>query len=161
MSNRQITIDPGCPGGWVVWAHPAETTIIATGIAGMGGYKDALPAAKYVVEQIRTAIKIHKPVSAICEYPQFNESAGGQVVASSGALVKLSVVAGRIWQMCEDAGLQWKWVEAGKWKATMPKDLVNARVREILGDHTCKQWMFRTHIWDAAGIGLYSRGLFQ
>lgn len=93
-----------------------------------------------------------------CETPAFFNSSHGRQVAEKGDLVKLSASFGTI------AALSWYFncslipISVQEWKGQLDKKIVKERVLDLLPDigKGCS-----SHIYDALGIGLYSKGLFQ
>lgn len=98
-------------------------------------------------------------------------SAGGHASASSGDLIKLTLLTGGLMAVAVDQGIETDLVPITAWKGQLPKDIVERRLIryvESLGIHEENEpdWYsefitgsFRDHVYDAFGIGLYVKGL--
>lgn len=149
---RTMSIDPGISGtGWCIWEKedPKQFGIITAPSKLEWQQKGKLIANTILHEVSKYDVKF-----VYCEMPAYHQSMGGLVTARSGALVKLSylvgLISGAILPM--DMGL----IAVRDWKGQLPKDVMNKRIEEILGKTKCKQ--FKSHIWDAVGVGLYVQG---
>ena len=92
-----------------------------------------------------------------CELPMLVRGGGGDVVASSGALVKLSCCVGAFAGVCAVKDVEFLPIPVYEWKGQLPKDIVNRRIRQLLGNENCRK--FKRDIWDAVGIGLHMKGV--
>lgn len=82
------------------------------------------------------------------------------MVARRGDLVKLVMVVGSIVGILSTGCYEIILIPVNRWKGQLPKDVVNKRVERFYGSNNCKG--FKTHAWDAVGIGLYYKGeMFQ
>lgn len=97
------------------------------------------------------------PIHSVgCELPMMVRG-GGEVVANSGALVKLSCCVGAFAGVCAMHDVEFVPVPVHDWKGQLPKTMVNRRIKKLLGAANCRE--FRADIWDAVGIGLYMKGV--
>jgi len=107
-----------------------------------------------LLEQVRCRATVH------CELPAFFGTGGGEVVASSGALVKLSMLAGAFLATAALNDAKFEPIPVRDWKGQLPKNIVEQRIKEFLGETACRSYV--KDVWDAVGIGLFVRGdLFQ
>lgn len=90
----------------------------------------------------------------ICEMPMcFLDSQRGIASAGSSAIVKLAFVVG-VFGACVSAhSILFRLVKVQDWKGQLPKEVINMRIRNLLGESGCAP--FRADIWDAVGIGLW------
>lgn len=93
------------------------------------------------------------------EWPEFRGgTAVGHAAATRDDLTKLALCAGvhslQAWHYGAEAVL----VPVSTWKGMLPKDVVERRIKRAIGD--CDQYgqEFRSHAWDAVGIGLHCLG---
>lgn len=91
-----------------------------------------------------------------CEYPGYFSGGGGLVTASSGALVKLAWFVGFLNGLFTPELIDFILVPVNEWKGQLPKQVVNQRIKKILGEKACQG--FEKDIWDAVGIALYKQG---
>jgi hypothetical protein len=141
-----FTIDPGIAGtGWAYFIH------------GKLRYHGVLtPPTKLTWQEksnwiVRQLKNLAPKNGVVCvEQPALFGGAKGSVTASSGSLVKLTLLVGRIMQELNAEG-----IEVREWKGQLPKAVVEKRIRVILPNCTAK-----SHDWDAIGIGLYKLGVF-
>ncbi len=72
-------------------------------------------------------------------------------------------MVGRIMEVLRHNNLKVKLVPVNAWKGQLSKELVIDRIADVMGP----VWMkvsgsqFRTHEWDALGIGLWAKGLLK
>lgn len=163
MPTKYIAFDPGVTGtGYAVWdasgdiehdfvvEHPC-----AAGILTPGDYRASLPdRVNQLRRQVFGVIREHQHVKmAAVEWPQFFHSGIGMTAASRGDLGKLYAAATTIivegMRECGDVTL----VDVNAWKGQLPKHIVTKRICKIL---KCKSSAYKTHMWDAIGIGLYA-----
>jgi hypothetical protein len=89
---------------------------------------------------------------AFIEYPAFHQSAGGQMVARRGDLLKLTYLTGLI------AGhlspINFTLVPVIQWKGTLPKEVTQERIRRELLPRQLNL-IKSHHSYDAVGIALY------
>jgi hypothetical protein len=98
------------------------------------------------------------------ESPVFMHGYGGYTAASTGSLVKLSMLCGALYLstvMKHGTCL----VEPSKWKGQLPKKVCNARVIEKLTKESlCDSGFLEkisNHALDAIGLGLWALGEFK
>ena len=182
-----LSVDPGTELGWAWWERKypqrplqlMDFGVISSNIrAGEGENPDSwLSRMLNVAAEFRDLIidlsqKVPAgleadPAEIVMECPSFFESFGGQTTASSGSLVKLAMAAGAemaaINCIPPDRCFIRSLVTVNAWKGQMSKEAVQHRIRKVMnlgnpkGDR-CEK--FRSHVWDAVGIGLYWQGRF-
>lgn len=161
-----LSVDPGIQFGWALWNsetwHVCEPPVM-TGIQKTSGYQKAPWSIRLdaIIEGFRDLVETSGGIGAlIIEWPAFFDTAGGRTVASRGDLGKLHTVVGAIIGAFQqlDTGLQVAYAPVHDWKGQLPKEVVKTRIRKILPKGTTFE--FKSHIWDAVGIGLYGKGFF-
>jgi len=154
----RLSIDPGTNGtGWASWDEKNWRKLVPplnTGVIFPPRSLNWQDKVEFVAKQFEKYPKI-PTIKVYIEYPAFHESFGGEVVARSGALVKLTYLVGFISSRFPKVLL----VPVRNWKGQLPKTVVEERIRKLLGPVVCSS--FKTHIWDAVGIGLYAKGFFK
>lgn len=146
-----MTVDPGLGGtGYAVWTK--DWKLLHTGI--LRSRKDSLSdRCEDIGRQLAALAHCDGTIATVYfEMPAFHGSAGGQVTAKSGALVKLVFCVGWISSLVH-AKCKVGFVPVRDWKGQLPKDIVWSRIRKILPG--CKA---ESHALDAVGIGLYLAG---
>lgn len=149
-----LAIDPGVQAGWALFE---DGTMFKVGVIApsVGSWAER---ADKVMNLLSILAGQHEVSQIICEWPFYHETQGGREVAKSGALVKLSVMVGRICQMAADRQIPFSFVEVNTWKGQLPKTAVIHRIKRRLGETACTG--IKTHAWDAVGIGLHHLGAF-
>lgn len=148
-----LSVDPGIRGtGYALWDGKL---LKRTGIFASRS-EDWLEAGGQVASQLHQFACKERVEAVYCEFPAYFQSAGAQVVARSGSLVKLAWFVGFLSALFITGFKTFRFVEVNEWKGQLPKDVVELRIRKIMGEKVTKK--FKTHIWDAVGIGLYVHG---
>lgn len=154
-----MSVDPGLSGtGYAVWGRKPlgdreKPNLIEAGILKCSD-PDYVQKLRSISEQFADLVTEVKPVVCFLEEPSFFQSAGGQVSASSGSLVKLSFLVGALFNVVEGSGFLCKLVPVNTWKGQLPKTLVAERIQAIM------RRSFVSHEYDAVGIGLHMLGKF-
>lgn len=96
----------------------------------------------------------------VIEMPMFMGSSSGGTTARSGALVKLSMLAGAIFYACQEYHPHL--VTPMRWKGNLSKRIVKERLHERLTrlHAPVPGGRMPSHTWDALGIGLWAYGRF-
>lgn len=157
----ELSIDPGTNGtGWALWERGTSAPHLTGIITPTGDHWDTKPLQ--IMAEFESIFRptSHQITHVYLEYPTLMQSLGGQVTAKSGALVKLAYLVGYL-----SAGFT-AWIDAdvrlitvNEWKGQLPKSLVQKRIERILGLKACQG--YKSHVWDAVGIGLYAKGRFK
>lgn len=145
-----MTVDPGLGGtGYATWS--ASWELLSTGI--LRSRKETLQdRCDDIANQLSLKLKTSQIREVYVEFPAVFGSAGGQVTAGSGALVKLVILVG--WISCTiNRYASVEYVKVNSWKGQLPKDVVWARILKKLPG--CKA---ESHALDAVGIGLHVSG---
>lgn len=151
-----ISIDPGLNGtGWAIWK---KGNFLVTGIICPPKKYEWFDRARMITRDLSILVNDNGIENMHIEYPAYFGSVGGRMVAGGGGLVKLAFLTGMICGRAVDLDLKINLVEVNKWKGQLPKKIVEARIKKILGKRTTKD--FKTHIYDAVGIGLWAQGRF-
>jgi len=162
--SLSMTIDPGVNGtGVAIWdSHagvPNNKIPIFANTMSIGGRMHWRNKVESYMHTILSILDVYSGCNYVyIEEPIYMESAKGQVSARSDALEKLiycaSFYAGYLTAMNQKV----EFIRIIDWKGNMPKDVVERRIRKILGDSICEN--IHNHAWDAVGIGLHLQGLF-
>ena len=152
-----LSVDPGLQGtGWALWDHTG--CLIKVGVITPSQTKPLFSRCRWIANKLQEIEFDNKDFLVVCEYPKFFDSAMGQMVARRGDLVKLATLIGVIAGRCKSSSFMP--VGVNEWKGTLPKTVVERRIRAIIGEKKCVRLGIKTHAWDAVGIGLYKQGRF-
>ena len=159
MKDKYIlTVDPGVSIGWALWKPgtklPLRTGIAPATVSREGSYQTrSLAAVSYLQHALTYDWRCIGLVWI--EWPQFF---GFNATAARGDLVKLAFSVGCLARMIDAfGGIRIHFVKVHEWKGQLSKATIQRRIRKILGDGVCKE--FKDDIWDAVGIGLWTRNL--
>ncbi len=94
----------------------------------------------------------------VLEYPQQFGSARGQIASALGHTLQLAFAAGAHAQMAWEMGVDIQLVIPMLWKGQLKKKLVEQRLRRAIGFKAQDGGQFRSHAWDAVGVGMYAKG---
>jgi len=148
--EHYLTIDPGLAGtGVAIWSAAEFNGRSATPVYHKAFRKNALDP---YLQEFSELIKWYGVTKVWIENAHYHGtgSAKGQMVASSGGLVKLAKFIGAVQGLCFALGVQIRTVDVPEWKGQLPKEVVNKRILAVWPECACT-----THDWDAVGIGLY------
>ena len=148
-----LTIDPGVEFGWAFFDTFQAPKPLAFGVFTPTKGKPWDIRCWIAASAIHDLINNHGPSLLCCEWPQFRDSAAGRAAAASDSLVKLSVMVGRIIQVCEEHMLPFEAVPVQKWMGQLNEKQLRKRVLEHCYTATPK-----SHAIDAVGIGLWKLG---
>jgi hypothetical protein len=159
--SRILSIDPGISGtGFALWSENRELPLKVGNVYSRAGTwqtrANLLPGK--LDEEIGAQPLLQR---VYIEFPQrFNSAVGN--AASSGEesdLLKLTYLIGCFGLFFFERRIQTHLIPVNVWKAQLSKEAVIHRIRKRLPDiDTMKP---ASHTWDAIGLGLYARGLFQ
>lgn len=153
-----LSIDPGVSGtGWVSWrdARPLRSGIVETA-----------PGSSWQVRAYRVARALAAeytqlgPSLVVCELMEFYGTGSGSAPWATGDLQRILVMSGWFIGLVDAKPRDVVLVRPSEWKGQLPKRVVVDRIKRILTPGVCKRVGFVSHSWDAAGIGLWARGLF-
>lgn len=156
-----IGIDPGLSGtGWSVLK---DRILVANGVVHHkeGSLEEKIQC---IVRKLISELMENTPKSechvydTFIEYPAFHQSAGGEMVARRGDLIKLTCLTGWICGTLEEyATFKIHLVPVIKWKGTLPKSVTQSRVKKYLH----RNMDISHHAYDAIGIAMYGQQLLQ
>lgn len=153
-------VDPGINGtGIALWCPGDDLYPFGTDVLNAPRKLTWWRKALYLADAVADVVDEHRDIAIlVCECPQFFASAGGEMVAGRGDLVKLAIAVGCIAGRVESNTRSCEFfpVEVNDWKGQLSKENVERRIRRKLplGEYT-------SHAWDAVGIGLFARGDFE
>jgi len=158
-----LSVDPGVNGtGWAKWKNG---NFVGYGTLHYKQTGEWLLHAREIVVAFAELVRLHKAMKLVIECPVFMRGYGGYTTASTGDLVKLTLLTGMLVESFfehapgEDVVL----VEPSKWKGQLPKDVCRKRVEAELKtsfDLLLKE-RISSHAVDAIGIGLWAHGRFK
>ena len=151
-----LSIDPGSSGTGVALFLPKEDAPVETRVLtiGSGSWEAKCDSLLELLRSLeKNWARQYGEAAVVIEQPQFFDAAGGHMVARRGDLAKLCIFAGMCYGIFVPRSVL---VPVHLWKGQLPKAVVNQRIVQRLGKDACRK--FRTHAWDAVGIGLYVRG---
>ena len=151
----KLFIDPSINSmGWALWK---SKTHLCPDNVGLLHSPDLLWHYKaiWMAKRIFRIINNNNVDLVCCEMPTFFGTLKGHSANSTSAIYKLSTLVGMITYVSRECHI--KLVTPTMWKGQLPKSIVESRIIKILGKENCTQ--FKADIWDAVGIGLWSKGL--
>lgn len=155
--RHRVSIDPGREIGVAVWDSRRWKRLVppvATGVVRPLSWK--LPYHTRVEQQgviLFELLERYRPITHVyAEWPMFMESEKGFMAAMDGDLVKLTYCTGFIGALSMALGAIFVPVEIRDWKGQLPKNVVELRIRKMLGR------AYPNHAADAVGIGLDRKG---
>jgi Holliday junction resolvasome RuvABC endonuclease subunit len=157
-----LTVDPGSRGtGWALWRTGSWEALegpVLTGVCYGNPKLDFSQSTRKIINKIAEALE-SKPLSEVyIEWPINFGNDRGEQAKDKGDINKLSFAIGAISQYAwEVKKANVILVSVNRWKGQLPKRIVNARIEKLLGD--CSG--FRSHAWDAVGLGLWAKGYFK
>lgn len=155
-----ISIDPGLQGtGIALWDLAQPPVPVAVTVLNRSTKGEWWDRAMLMAQELRGWLEARVPNwcpadIAVCEFPQYQESAGRSMGWRTGDLQRLTFLTGVFAQRLRPA--EFYPVEPSGWKGQLPKHVVEMRITEQLGKATCKRLGIKTHAWDAVGIGLWA-----
>ncbi len=155
----RLTIDPGVNIGWALWSkeewsrhqYPQRNGCLSR---SSGGVWKSTVAELYRLFDRQLAVS-GEIKEAYMEMPEYFADANAVATSTSGALVKLSMVAGGVQALLAVRRIPLTLIGIRDWKGQLPKHIVEQRIRtrirmpEDLPDH----------VVDAIGIGLWVQGV--
>jgi hypothetical protein len=154
-----IAIDPGLGGtGYAAFDNTGVLRAAGVITAPRGAvWTDKIDYYARETRQKVDKLTRIKSTTILLEQAQFMQSEGGLLSARSGALVKLAVMTGAIYYALSP--YERILVPASGWKGQLPKNVMVARVRKLVGKKV-RSLGIKTHAFDAVGIGLWHLGKF-
>jgi len=153
MIKTMLTIDAGIGGtGIAVWLYGKYYEIDCVSITAKGSWEHRCDLLLIEVEKILAYHAITFDLIAI-EKPFVAMSGKCLASAQSGDVIKLALLAGRLWQLCWHWCDHFRWVTVQEWKGQLPKKITEHRVNKRLPQ--LSQYQLTDHEYDALGIGLY------
>lgn len=152
-----LTCDPGSGGTGLAlfspeYIFPIDTHVVKSPVSNWWMNRKIV---LFGVDEYLMDMKERGCKKFFIEKPAFMESGKGLTAARSDSLVKLVVMYGTIVYLAEQKGYEVENISIVKWKGQMNKDMVNIRLKHILGVG------FDDHISDAVGMGLWLKGKFS
>jgi hypothetical protein len=162
LSNKFITIDPGCRtnGGtgcawWTTTSRWPIKTALYQGSPNESDWDTNIEQVIYTLEMQLENDNYCCPV--YIERPKFFESLKGLTAASSDGLFKLICAYARIFQICKHFDYFPQPLHIKDWKRGLNKDRMERRIRLVCGEKFNEKW--KGDILDAVGMGLYIKGI--
>ena len=170
-----ISIDPGLDFGVAIW--------LANGVPpGVGdrmpmpikvGLYTGLASAPLTWEQklaeltrvyVDMFIYSQSLERLVLEIPRaYTQTQTGRASAESGALVKLAVGVGILWGLALERNIVVVPYEPQAWKGQLEKQVMEARIMQLyyMDGKSGITHGWKSHIWDAVGLGLHYFGLLS
>lgn len=158
-----LAIDPGVGGtGWALMKADSARLVNYGTLHGKGVWAQKAKQIMIGFEKL-FAVREDYIGQVYIESPVFMRGFGGYTTASTGDLVKLSMLCGAMYLHAlkkEEHGVML--VEPSKWKGQLPKKVCNQRVSRILEQiHPYEVGRVSNHALDAVGLGLWALGRFK
>jgi hypothetical protein len=166
-----LTVDPGVEGAFAFWESrvfdeepdperdelgPAHVELFdGAKVRQTSDWWDRAAMANFLFEE---ALNRRAVCAVACEWARYMGSGGGSAVAESGSLVKLIHVTSLFAATAVKRGVAFLPVPVNLWKGQLPKKIVAQRIRLVLPKRSRR---YKSHMWDAVGIGLWLKGFLQ
>lgn len=165
MSNDYcslMAIDPGVEGAFAFWKESTVEYVERPSVWGTfgstGSSEDWQVRVDTAWRQLRTRIFLLKPQRVVCEWPElFAHNEASLASNKRGDLMKLMYVVGGISKICHGMSIPIQLARVFEWKGQLSKSMVIKRIKDRFPGATLP---FKSHEWDAVGIGLWARGKF-
>jgi len=92
----------------------------------------------------------------VLEWPNIRSGAVGR--AASDDVLHLAYAAGYHAQQATQRGINILLAPVMTWKGNLSKEIVNTRIQRAIGNKDQKGGEFKSHAYDAVGIGLWAKG---
>ncbi len=146
-NSSLVSVDPGRDIGLATWTLDGR-------LLGTSSIKTKLKWPEYLLDLQDSFVGFLAGVNAsvvLIEEPSFHQSVGGQVVARSGSLMKLALLAGALYAV--PCPVRRVWVPVASWKGQLPKEVVKRRLSRRLSGSGFQP--ANSHEWDAVGVGFH------
>ena len=164
-----VTVDVGVNAlGWAVWSLKEWEELCAPLSCGVinapSKYrinKDQWPLrVAYLLQKFKeVCLDCFWPVRfVISEYPEQRSGSVGLAASGSGTVAQLAYCTGAHSAQAQSLGAEGIPVAVSTWKGTLKKDTVELRIKRAIGSQSKDGVPFKTHAWDAVGIGLWAKG---
>lgn len=165
MTTLLLAVDPGVKGTGLAWGttrskHPEGAMTIepqGRGLSWQDRTRSILVSLQEAVDELRPT---PRHTTLAIEMPVYGRSNKFRRAAASGALVKVSMIAGAILGVIEadDTRL----LTPNDWKGELPKSVTMDRLRKKLQNDNQEALLASLesqpdHAWDAVGIWLHMR----
>lgn len=167
--DSMLAIDSGIEGGWA-WFPSGSNLPLKCGLFGLIGNKDGgliyqkrtIQVVDRLFDTLNEECSPLRPVKVYCEWPVIFKGTGSMVAESSGSLIKLAYWVGYFAGVLSEkwSSVEFIPVEPNKWKGQLSKEMVEQRLRKIIGEKLWAQLNPKSHAIDAIGIGCWAKGVF-
>lgn len=165
----RVSVDTGVNAlGWAVWAvsswnnleQPVEAGIIEVPnkLLRTVGTKWRIKA-EYLLEQYESIVlEQYNLTRQFVEWPENRDGVVGNAASKKGHVSQLAYMCGRHEQLGNNYAISTELVPVSEWKQSLPKPIVELRIRNAIKPQDKAGFPFETHAWDAVGIGLHKKG---
>ncbi len=163
-----LSVDPGLNAiGWAWWyARPRLEKPLLAGVISVPAkmikktaetWHDRIGNILYYLDH-RLDTDAEKMTRLVVEWPEFRDGAVGRAAAARGNLTQLAFCCGALYTVAVAKGATFELLAVSKWKGQLPKEVVEKRIKRAIGDCDQEGSPFKSHAWDAVGIGLVAKG---
>jgi len=160
-----ISIDPGVGGsGLILWKNKHDILHHENVYGSARSWSDR---AVEQIQKINTMFEntriLPRCSALVCEFPQIWSDSLSQAAANKGDICKLAACAGMWMGWGGLNGMTIHSILVNDWKGQLSKSIVRTRCVERLKTLglSSPEEMFSAHEWDAIGLGLFHKGLFD
>lgn len=164
VPSRSFSIDPGLGGtGWAWWNRRHLVTVGVITPPSAKKESDWTVRVQYIAQKMADVLLqsggVGSKVTIYCEEMEYQASAKRAVAWKSGDLQMTVFLIGYLAARLRPC--RFVLVPVRQWKGQLPKDVVQRRIVQTLGNEACIHHQIKTHAWDAVGIGLHSLGVWR
>jgi len=106
-------------------------------------------------KKFKSVVTGFNPRRVVIESVQVYASAHSMMCATTGDLIKLTLIVGGYCNILDREGIKYELIPAVKWKGQLTKEATKVQVQLINGETYRSE-----HITDAVALGLYTAGYF-
>ena len=165
LPDHFITVDPGLQTGLVCWSGQKIESYHTFSGRPNRTFHEKVNRLICDVETWLDESQFNSDRTYM-EWPAVFGSAAGITAASSGSVVKLAFIVGRLVQTFDSYFLDgpdghMEFIEVSKWKGQVPKDVMHKRIRKFLSPTLKKELLGAKHghVMDAIGMGYHLWGM--
>ena len=160
---KRVSVDPGQSTGVAIWGTHDWGRVsapVATARIGPSTPKGTWDLkAQEVAEEFRNVIWNFRRLShCYIEMPQLF-GGSGTAAAGTQSITKLAVLVGMLARVARESKIEVVLIPVTEWKGMMPKKLVHARMKQIMGQQEYDRLGGQHDVLDAVAIGLYAKGV--
>lgn len=157
--QKLMAIDPGMTGTGIAVFNMTRKPIlpITTRILEPDSSGRVEDRMLWLYKRTLSLLQEYRCNQVAIELPRYMPSPTGHTSAVKGNLTTLFCACSAVTAATFSFGASLRLVPVNDWKGTLPKQVVIQRICKVIN---CDDKQYKSHVWDAIGIGLYVQGFF-